>query len=166
MWGAGRRIHEHIMGLWQQQASTGTFEPEVDATTLKCKAQLPWWQGVAMHVGRAATGAQAPHPKHTAAAEISAAGSGQTTTAAADEYANAAAAEQAAGLEAMAAGAKEQAAAVDQGGAKQAATAEGKAAGSGEKAAAAGAQAAKFGSAAEAANSVAGGEDPEEDAEE
>lgn len=48
----GHRVHDYIMGMWSQQADSGNFEAVVDATALRCKQQLPWWQGVAMHVGR------------------------------------------------------------------------------------------------------------------
>lgn len=49
------------------------MEPEVDATTLRCKGQLPWWDGVAMHVGRVKPQAPKPLPQG-AAAQAAAAG--------------------------------------------------------------------------------------------
>lgn len=62
------------MGLWQAQADSGRFEPQVDATTLKCKGQLPWWRGVASHVGAGAGAEQAARPP--ADRPVTAAGSG------------------------------------------------------------------------------------------
>lgn len=52
----GHRVHDYIMSMWSQQADSGNFEAVVDATALRCKQQLPWWRGVAMHVGRSTVG--------------------------------------------------------------------------------------------------------------
>lgn len=51
-----RRLHDHVMDMWQQQADSGRFEPVVDDTALRCKQQLPWWRGVAVHVGHSRPG--------------------------------------------------------------------------------------------------------------
>ena len=39
-----RRVHNHIMDMFNQQKAEGFFDPVVDATTAACRARLPWWQ--------------------------------------------------------------------------------------------------------------------------
>lgn len=46
------RVRDHIMSMWAQQAADGNFSPVVDDVVLRCKQELPWWKGIAMHVGR------------------------------------------------------------------------------------------------------------------
>lgn len=46
------RVRDHIMSMWAQQAEDGSFSPVVDDVVLRCKQELPWWKGIAMHVGR------------------------------------------------------------------------------------------------------------------
>ena len=47
------RVHSHIMAMFQRQKDTGRFVPFVDATTLGCKAKLPWWSGHKQQQGEA-----------------------------------------------------------------------------------------------------------------
>ena len=39
-----RRVHNHIMDMFNTQKAEGFFDPVVDATTAACRARLPWWQ--------------------------------------------------------------------------------------------------------------------------
>lgn len=41
------------MGMFERQRAAGRFVPMVDETTLKCKAQLPWWAGHVQEQGEA-----------------------------------------------------------------------------------------------------------------
>jgi hypothetical protein len=42
--GSLRRVHNHIMDLFNTQKAEGFFVPVVDDTTLKCRDRLPWWR--------------------------------------------------------------------------------------------------------------------------
>jgi hypothetical protein len=41
------------MAMFQRQKDAGRFVPFVDATTLQCKAKLPWWSGHMQQQGEA-----------------------------------------------------------------------------------------------------------------
>lgn len=41
------------MAMFQRQKDAGHFVPFVDATTLRCKAKLPWWSGHMQQQGEA-----------------------------------------------------------------------------------------------------------------
>jgi hypothetical protein len=41
------------MAMFQRQKDAGRFVPFVDATTLRCKAKLPWWSGHMQQQGEA-----------------------------------------------------------------------------------------------------------------
>lgn len=48
-----RRVHSHIMAMFQRQKDAGRVVPFVDDTTLRCKARLPWWSGHKQQQGEA-----------------------------------------------------------------------------------------------------------------
>ena len=50
---AARRVHNHIMDLFNAQKAEGSFVPVVDDTTLKCRDRLPWWRAEVCVVRRA-----------------------------------------------------------------------------------------------------------------
>lgn len=65
-----RRVHSHIMGMFEHQRAAGRFVPVVDGTTLRCKAQLPWWVGHVQEQG------EEFYPQAVAVAAAPAAGGG------------------------------------------------------------------------------------------
>ncbi len=81
-----RRVHSHIMGMFEHQRADGRFVPVVDGTTLRCKAQLPWWAGHVQEQG------EAFYPQAVAVAPAAGGGAGAASTGAAGAAGGAAAA--------------------------------------------------------------------------